>query len=72
METPSPIYASTIAMSNGLGSFLDSVEFIVLGLLLLVGSWCDKCVFARGSLRKVVSIACVRESFCVGRIYLQG
>ena len=40
---------------------LDSVKFIVLRLLPLVGSWCDKCGFARGSLRKVVSIACERE-----------
>ena len=38
----------------------------MLRVLLLVGSWCDKCGFARGSLRKVVSIDCVRENFCFG------
>ena len=51
---------------------LDSVEFIVLRVLLLVGSWCDKCGFARGSLRKVESTSCVRESFCLGRSTSKG
>ena len=44
----------------------------MLRVLLLVGSWCDKCGFARGSLRKVVSIACVRESFVLGESTFKG
>ena len=40
--------------------------------LLLVGSWCDKCGFARGSLRKVVSFSCVRESFVLGESTSKG
>jgi len=50
------------------GIVFDRVEFIVFLVLLLIGSWCDKCGLLE-SLRKVVKSCCLvweRELFVLG------
>ena len=51
----------------------DNKEFIVFGVLLLVGSWCDKVWIAR-ELEKGCEVLefCVRESYLTWEIYFLG